>query len=313
MLKSGGISQMPSYGLSRYDDIGNFINVSFEFFPPKTEQMEETLWQTVERLAPLRPHFVSVTYGAGGSTRERTARTVARILKETGLAVAAHLTCVDATCAEVDQVARGFADLGICRFVALRGDPANGSGGVYRATPGGYAGAVELVAGLKAIDGGFDITVSAYPEKHPESPDFAMDIDLLRRKVDNGATRAITQAFFNNDLYERYMEKVRAAGIDIPVLPGILPIHNFRQISNFCSRSGTHIPDWLARRFEGLDNDPKTHALVSAVVAAEQVLDLVERGVKDFHFYTLNHADLAYTICHLIGIRPKKMAGALSL
>ncbi|RCL02673.1 MAG: methylenetetrahydrofolate reductase (NADPH) [Candidatus Tokpelaia sp. JSC188] len=296
---------MPVCGLLHHGDVGDFINVSFEFFPPRTEQMEKNLWQTVNRLSPLHPHFVSVTYGAGGSTRKYTMRTVARILKETELPVAAHLTCVNATCSEVDQVARSFAALGIRRFVALRGDPINTSGSIYNATPGGYANAVELVAGLKSINSDFDITVSAYPEKHPESLDFAMDIDLLRRKIDNGATRAITQAFFDNDLYERYMDKLYAAGIDIPVLPGILPIHSFRHISNFCNRNGTHIPDWLARRFEGLDNDPKTHALVSAVVAAEQVLDLVERGVKDFHFYTLNHADLSYAVCHLIGIRPK--------
>ncbi|RCL00694.1 MAG: methylenetetrahydrofolate reductase (NADPH) [Candidatus Tokpelaia sp. JSC189] len=294
---------MPAYRLLHHGDI---INVSFEFFPPRTEQMEEILWETVDRLAPLQPHFISVTYGAGGSTQERTARTLERILKETELSVAAHLTCVGATCAEVDQVARGFSALGIRRFVALRGDPVNGRGDVYRPTPGGYANAVELVAGLKAIDSDFDITVSAYPEKHPESPSFAMDIDLLRRKIDNGATRAITQAFFDNDLYERYMEKLHAAKIDIPVLAGILPIHNFRHVSRFCSRSRTHIPNWLAYRFEGLDKDPKTHSLISGIVAAEQVLDLVERGVKDFHFYTLNHADLAYTICHLMGIRPKK-------
>jgi len=297
---------MPLYGLSRRDDMGEIVKVSFEFFPPRTEKMEKTLWQTMERLAPLHPHFVSVTYGAGGSTRERTARTVSRILEETDLNAAAHLTCVDATREEVDKVARELAGLGIRHFVALRGDPANGSGGVYKATPGGYASAVELVAGLKAIDGNFDISVSAYPEKHPESPDFATDIDLLRRKIDNGATRAITQAFFDNDVYERYMEKVRRAGIRIPVLPGILPIHNFWQVWNFCSRNGTHIPDWLARRFESLENDPETHALVSAVVAAEQVADLVERGVTDFHFYTLNHAGLTHAICHLIGIRPQK-------
>lgn len=299
---------MASYGLSRRTDIGDLVKVSFEFFPPKTEKMEELLWQTVERLAPLEPEFVSVTYGAGGSTRERTARTVARILKETGLTAAAHLTCVDATREEVDQVAREFMELGITRFVALRGDPANGSGGIYTPTPGGYANAVELVAGLKGINADFDVSVSAYPEKHPESPDFATDIELLKRKIDNGATRAITQAFFDNDLYESYVEKVRRAGIYIPILPGILPIHNFWQVQNFCSRNATHIPDWLVSRFEGLENDPKTHALVSAAVAAEQVVDLVDRGVTDFHFYTLNRADLVYAICHLIGIRPKNQA-----
>ncbi|WP_182418827.1 methylenetetrahydrofolate reductase [NAD(P)H] [Bartonella sp. HY038] len=296
---------MASYGLSRRNNIGENLKVSFEFFPPKSEKMEEMLWQTVERLAPLQPEFVSVTYGAGGSTRERTARTVERIINETGLTTAAHLTCVDATRDEVDQVVREFAALGIRRFVALRGDPANGIGGTYEPTKGGYFNAADLVGGLKAIDPDFDISVSAYPEKHPESPDFATDIELLKRKIDNGATRAITQAFFDNNLYESYVERVRRAGIYIPILPGILPIHNFWQVRNFCSRNGTHVPDWLAQRFEGLENDPKTHGLVAAAVAAEQVVDLVERGITDFHFYTLNRADLVYAICHLIGIRPK--------
>ncbi|WP_420962680.1 methylenetetrahydrofolate reductase [NAD(P)H] [Brucella sp. IR073] len=302
---------MSIFGLSRRSDIGQAIRVSFEFFPPKTEEMEARLWETVTRLAPLKPEFVSVTYGAGGSTRERTARTVARILKETDVTPAAHLTCVDATKEEVDAVVREFAALGIKRFVALRGDPAAGIGEQYRPTPGGYLNAAELVAGLKAF-ADFDISVSAYPEKHPESPDFATDIDMLKRKVDNGATRAITQFFFDNDLYERYVEKVRRAGIYIPILPGILPIHNFKQVVNFGSRAGTHIPAWLAERFDGLDNDPQTHMLVAAAVAAEQVLDLVERGVQDFHFYTMNRADLVFAICHMIGIRPHKrdVAGA---
>lgn len=290
--------------LSRRPDLGDKLKVSFEFFPPKTEKMEQMLWQTVERLAPLQPEFVSVTYGAGGSTRERTGRTVERILKETQLDAAAHLTCVDATREEVDAVARQFASMGIKHFVALRGDPSNGAGGRYIPTPGGYSNAVELVAGLKAINPDFEIAVSAYPEKHPESPDFATDIDLLKRKIDNGATKAITQCFFDNHFYEDYVERARKAGIYIPILPGILPIHNFWQVKNFCSRNGTHIPDWLAQRFEGLENDPKTHELVAAAVAAEQVLDLVEHGVENFHFYTLNRADLVYAICYLIGIRP---------
>ena len=297
---------MSAPSLSRRPDLGKKLKVSFEFFPPKTEKMEAMLWQTVKRLAPLQPEFVSVTYGAGGSTRERTGRTVQRIINETHLNAAAHLTCVDATREEVDAVARQFSDMGIRHFVALRGDPGNGAGGRYQPTPGGYANAVELVAGLKAINPDFEITVSAYPEKHPESPDFATDIDLLKRKIDNGATKAITQCFFDNHFYEDYIERVRKAGIYIPILPGILPIHNFWQVKNFCSRNGTHIPDWLAQRFEGLEDDPKTHDLVAAAVAAEQVLDLVEHGVEDFHFYTLNRADLVYAICYLIGIRPKK-------
>jgi len=294
---------MGFYGLSRRSDIGQTTRVSFEFFPPKTEEMEQRLWETVTRLAPLKPKFVSVTYGAGGSTRERTIRTVARILKETDVDAAAHLTCVDATKEEVDEVVREFASLGVKRFVALRGDPAAGIGEKYVSTPGGYLSSAELVAGLRQIDD-FDISVSAYPEKHPESPDFATDIDMLKRKVDNGATRAITQFFFDNELFERYVERVRRAGIYIPIVPGVLPIHNFKQVKNFCARSATHIPVWLAERFEGLDNDPQTHQLVAAAIAAEQVMDLIERGVQDFHFYTMNRADLPFAICHMIGIRP---------
>jgi len=287
---------------SRRHDVGEKIRVSFEFFPPKNDEMERRLWEAVTRLGPLRPHFVSVTYGAGGSTRERTARTVRRILEETGLTPAAHLTCVDAKRAEVDAVIDEFVAMGVTRFVALRGDPSEGVGAVYRPHPGGYANGAELVAALKR-HGDFDISVSAYPEKHPESPDFAMDIDMLKRKVDNGATRAITQFFFENDVYERYVERVRSAGIFVPIVPGVLPVHNFRQVANFASRCGAHIPAWLAERFDGLENDPQTHALVAAAVAAEQVLDLVERGVNEFHFYTMNRADLVFAICHLIGIR----------
>ena len=294
---------MSSFRLSRRPDIGDSIKVSFEFFPPKTEEMENRLWETVKRLEPLEPEFVSVTYGAGGTTRERTARTVARIINEGALTPAAHLTCVDATREEVDAAVREFAALGVKRFVALRGDPATGVGATFRPHPGGYENAADLVAGLKAF-ADFDISVSAYPEKHPESPDFATDIDMLKRKVDNGATRAITQFFFDNDLFERYVERVRRAGIYVPIVPGVLPIHNFRQVAGFASRCGTHVPQWLAERFDGLEDDPQTHALVAAAVAAEQVLDLVERGITDFHFYTMNRADLVFAVCHLIGIRP---------
>ena len=294
---------MSSFRLSRRPDIGDSIKVSFEFFPPKTEEMENRLWETVKRLEPLEPEFVSVTYGAGGTTRERTARTVARIINEGALTPAAHLTCVDATREEVDAAVREFAALGVKRFVALRGDPATGVGATFRPHPGGYENAADLVAGLKAF-ADFDISVSAYPEKHPESPDFATDIDMLKRKVDNGATRAVTQFFFDNDLFERYVERVRRAGIYVPIVPGVLPIHNFRQVAGFASRCGTHVPQWLAERFDGLEDDPQTHALVAAAVAAEQVLDLVERGITDFHFYTMNRADLVFAVCHLIGIRP---------
>ena len=295
---------MNQFRFSRRPDIGDKISVSFEFFPPKSDEMEARLWETVQRLEPLAPAFVSVTYGAGGSTRERTARTVRRILHETTLTPAAHMTCVDATREQVDQVIAEFAGMGVKRFVALRGDPAAGAGEAYQPHPGGYANAAELVGALKRA-GDFDISVSAYPEKHPESPDFATDIDMLKRKVDQGATRAITQFFFDNDLYERYVERVRRAGIYIPIVPGVLPIHNFTQVAGFSARCGTHVPAWLAERFEGLEKDPQTHMLVAAAVAAEQVMDLVERGVVDFHFYTMNRADLVVAICHMIGIRPR--------
>jgi methylenetetrahydrofolate reductase (NADPH) len=295
--------------LSRRPDAGGRINVSFEFFPPKSDEMEQRLWETVTRLEPLSPAYVSVTYGAGGSTRERTQRTVGRILRETTLKPAAHLTCVDATREEVDAVIRDFAAMGVSRFVALRGDPANGVGAAYRPHPGGYSNGAELTAAIRDI-GDFDVSVSAYPEKHPESADFATDIDMLKRKVDAGATRAITQFFFDNDVYERYVERVRRAGIYIPIVPGILPIHSFRQVAGFAGRCGAHVPAWLAARFEGLDNDAHTHALVAAAIAAEQVLDLVERGMEEFHFYTMNRADLAFAICHLIGVRPQAAVAA---
>jgi methylenetetrahydrofolate reductase (NADPH) len=293
---------MNQFRFSRRPDIGDKIRVSFEFFPPKTDEMEARLWETVTRLEPLKPKFVSVTYGAGGSTRERTGRTIKRILTETGIPAAAHLTCVGASREEVDTVIREYQGIGIERFVALRGDPASGVGTIYRPYPGGYQNGADLVAGLKTI-ADFDISVAAYPEKHPESPDFATDIEMLKRKVDNGATRAITQFFFDNDLYERYVERVRRAGIYVPIVPGIQPVHSFRQVANFSSKAGAHVPAWLAERFEGLENDPQTHALVASAVAAEQVMDLVERGVSDFHFYTMNRADLVFAICHMIGIR----------
>ncbi|WP_279481607.1 methylenetetrahydrofolate reductase [NAD(P)H] [Aureimonas sp. SK2] len=279
------------------------ISVSFEFFPPKTPAMEESLWAAIQRLAPLRPDFVSVTYGAGGSTRERTHHTVERILKETDIAPAAHLTCVDASREEVDEVVRQYRATGVKHFVALRGDGQGGAGSVYEPHPAGYRNGAELTAGIKAIDPEIEVSVSAYPEKHPESPDFATDIDLLKRKVDNGATRAITQFFFDNDLYERYVERARRAGIYVPIVPGIVPIHDFSKIARFSAATGTSIPLWLAERFEGLENDAQTRSHVAAAVCAEQVLDLVERGVSDFHFYTMNRADLVYSICHILGLR----------
>ncbi len=295
---------MASARLTRGPRGGSSLKVSFEFFPPKTEKMAEKLWETVQKLAPLQPDFVSVTYGAGGSTRERSLAAVKRIITETDLQVSAHLTCVDATRAQVDEVVDEFTALGVTRFVALRGDPSTGIGTRFKPHPEGYANGADLVSGLKAR-GDYDITVSAYPEKHPESPDFATDIEMLKRKVDNGATRAITQFFFENDDYERYVERARRAGIYIPIIPGIQPLHSFTQVAGFAARCGTSIPGWLAERFDGLDEDPQTHQLVAAAVAAEQVLDLMERGVEDFHFYTLNKPDLVYAICHLIGIRPQ--------
>lgn len=299
---------MSQFRFSRRPDLGDGVRVSFEFFPPKTEAMETRLWETVKRLEPLAPHFVSVTYGAGGSTRERTARTVNRILTQSRLVPAAHMTCVDASRGQVDEVIGEFVAMGIRNFVALRGDPAEGVGARYRPHPDGYSNGAELVAAIRK-QGDFDVSVAAYPEKHPQSPDFATDFDMLKRKVDNGATRAITQFFFDNDLYERYVERARRAGIYIPIVPGIQPVHNFKQVASFATRCGAHVPAWLAERFDGLQDDPQTHALVAAAVASEQVLDLIERGVSDFHFYTMNRADLAFAICHMIGIRPQPANG----
>lgn len=279
------------------------IRVSFEFFPPATEEMEKTLWDSIERLAPLSPNFVSVTYGAGGSTRERTHATVKRILNETPLVPAAHLTCVAATCEEVDAVVRNYHAAGVRHIVALRGDAAGGAGAGYAPHPGGYKNAADLVAGIKRL-ADVEVSVSAYPEKHPDSATVEADIDMLKAKVDAGAARAITQFFFENDLYFRYLDRVRARGINIPIVPGILPVQNFKTTKNFAARAGASVPAWLAERFDGLDDDPATRKLIAAAVAAEQVLDLADRGVSDFHFYTMNRADLVYAICHLLGLRP---------
>jgi methylenetetrahydrofolate reductase (NADPH) len=281
------------------------LKISYEFFPPKTEKMEQTLWEAINRLAPLNPSFVSVTYGAGGSTRERTHATVERIVKETNLKPAAHLTCVSATKEEVNEVIRSYKDVGVNHIVALRGDPAEGVGQTYKPTPGGYEGSVELIKGIKQISDDFEITVSAYPEKHPESTSIEADIELLKRKIDAGATRAITQFFFDNDHYYRYLEKTTAAGINIPIIPGIIPILNFKTMTKFAGSSGATIPHWIAKRFEGLEDDPKTARLVSASIAVEQVLDLIDQDVTDLHFYTLNRADLVYAICHILGFRPQ--------
>ena len=279
------------------------IRVSFEFFPPKTEEMENNLWEAIGRLAPLAPNFVSVTYGAGGSTRERTHSTVRRIVNETALTPAAHLTCVAATKPEVDAVIQSYRDAGVRHIVALRGDPTEGVAAKYAPHPGGYKNAADLVAGIKRI-ADIEVSVSAYPEKHPDSATVADDIDMLKAKVDAGATRAMTQFFFENDRYFDYLDKVRARGIYIPIVPGILPVQNFKQMKNFAERTGASVPRWLAERFEGLDDDVATRKLIAAAVAAEQVMGLLEQGVTDFHFYTMNRADLVYAVCHLLGLRP---------
>jgi methylenetetrahydrofolate reductase (NADPH) len=279
------------------------IRVSFEFFPPKTEEMERALWEAIQRLAPLAPSFVSVTYGAAGSTRERTHGTVKRMLAETALVPAAHLTCVGAARADIDAVARSYWDAGVRHVVALRGDPPDGVGGNYQPFPGGYDYADALVAGLKRI-GDFEISVAAFPEKHPESRSIDDDLDVLARKLDAGASRAITQFFFDNDAYYRFLERARRRGISAPVVPGILPVQNFQQTRRFAEKACASVPRWLAERFAGLDDDVATRKLVAATVAAEQVLDLVDHGVSDFHFYTMNRADLVFAICHLLGLRP---------
>ncbi len=279
------------------------IRVSFEFFPPKTAEMEKTLWEAIARLEPLAPAFVSVTYGAGGSTRERTHATVKRILTGTKLVPAAHLTCVGATRAEVDAVVKSYWDIGVRHIVALRGDPPEGVGERYQPHSGGYDYSYDLVAGIKR-SGDFEISVAAFPEKHPESKSIEQDLDVLEKKVAAGASRAITQFFFENDLYFRFLERVRARGIKVPVVPGILPVQNFKQAKNFAERAGATVPAWLADRFAGLDDDAVTRKLIAAAVAAEQVFDLVDRGVTEFHFYTMNRADLVYAVCHLLGLRP---------
>lgn len=285
------------------------LNVSFEFFPPKTDKMDVQLWNSVRRLAPLNPQFTSVTYGAGGSTRERTHATLSRILDETQLTPAAHLTCVSATRDEVDEVVRSYWEIGIRHIVALRGDPPGGLETAYVPHPQGYKNAADLVKGIRGI-ADFEVFVSAYPEKHPESPTIEADIDMLQAKVDAGANRAITQFFFDNDYYFRYLDRVRGRGITIPLTPGIIPIHNFKQVAAFAGRCGASMPEWLAKRFEGLEGDPKTQSLIAAVAAAEQVMELASHGVREFHFYTLNRADLVYAICHLLGLRPPVAAAA---
>jgi methylenetetrahydrofolate reductase (NADPH) len=279
------------------------IEVSFEFFPPKTEKMAETLWGSIQTLAPLQPRFVSVTYGAGGSTRERTHATVERILKETALTPAAHLTCVGASRDEIDAIARDYWELGVRHIVALRGDAADPSSG-YQPHPGGYANAAELVAGLKAV-APFEISVAAYPEVHPDSASRAADIDNLKRKIDAGADRAITQFFFSADCFLRFQDEVAAAGLDVEIVPGIMPVTNFAGIVRMAGNCGTDVPAWLGHLFDGLDGLPAARQLIAATVAAELCGQLYAGGVRHFHFYTLNRAELSYAICHLLGVRSR--------
>lgn len=283
--------------------------VSFEFFPPKSDEAEANLWKAVTRLAPLVPEFVSVTYGAGGSTRERTHRTVERILAETSLTPAAHLTCVEASREDVDAVIEGYRDAGVRHIVALRGDPPGTTdiGGTYVPRADGYANATELTAAISA-KGGFDVIVGCYPEGHPESPSAAHDLDVLKAKVDAGATRAISQFFFDIDAFLRFRDRVRAAGVTVPIIPGIMPVSNFNGLKRMSAACGAAVPDWLAAHFEGLDDDPETRKLIAASVAAETCARLQEEGFADFHFYTLNRADLVYAICRVLGVRETKAA-----
>ena len=277
------------------------IAVSFEFFPPKSEKMEGTLWDSVKTLEPLAPRFVSVTYGAGGTTRERTHATVARIVRETSIPAAAHLTCVGATRDEVDAIARAYWEVGVRHIVAIRGDPPE-QGTSFEPHPGGYRNAAELVAGLKRV-APFEISVAAFPECHPESPSVAADLDNLKRKIDAGADRATTQFFFDPSCFFRYRDRVAAAGIDIEILPGIMPVTNFAAISRMAKMNGSSVPEWVGHLFEGLDDLPAARQLIAATVAAELCGQLYAGGVRHFHFYTLNRAELAYAICHLLGVR----------
>ncbi|MDG2534734.1 methylenetetrahydrofolate reductase [Sphingomonas sp. HITSZ_GF] len=286
-----------------FADVAGDIDVSFEFFPPKTEKMEETLWDSIETLKPLDPRFVSVTYGAGGTTRERTHNTVARIARETGIPAAAHLTCVEATREEIDQVAEEYWAAGVRHIVALRGDPPR-AGEKYATHPGGYENAADLVAGLKKLHD-FEISVAAYPECHPDSPSQMADLDNLKRKIDAGATRAITQFFFEPETFLRFRDDAAAAGITAEIVPGIMPVMSFASVVRMSAMCGTQVPGWMERLFEGLDDRPAARQLVAATLAAELSRKLYAGGVRQFHFYTLNRAELSYAICHLLGVRPK--------
>lgn len=286
-----------------FADLAGDAEVSFEFFPPKSEKMEEQLWQTFETLAPLGPRFVSVTYGAGGSTRERTHATVARIAAQSSIPAAAHLTCVAASKAEIAEIAQSYWDAGVRHIVALRGDPPE-LGQPFVPHPEGYASAAELVAGLRDI-APFEISVAAYPEMHPEAASAASDLDNLKRKLDAGGSRAISQFFFSPDVFFRFCDAAAAAGIEAEIVPGILPVSNVAQARKFAAACGATIPDWMDRLFEGLDDHPAARQLIAATIAAEMCRKLYAGGVRHFHFYTLNRAELSYAICHLLGLRPQ--------
>jgi methylenetetrahydrofolate reductase (NADPH) len=289
-----------------FADLAGDAEVSFEFFPPKTEKMEEALWETMQTLEPLAPRFVSVTYGAGGSTRERTHNTVARIAKETRTPAAAHLTCVEASKGEIADIAHAYWDAGVRHIVALRGDPPE-AGKAFAPHPDGYASAADLVEGLRKLHP-FEISVSAYPETHPEAASPQSDIDVLRRKLDSGASRAITQFFFEPETFFRFRDALAAAGVDAEIVPGIMPVTNFAAIQRMSGMTGTAVPAWLGRLFEGLDDHPAARQLVAATISAEMCRRLYAGGVKHFHFYTLNRSELSYAICHLLGLRPKAAA-----
>jgi methylenetetrahydrofolate reductase (NADPH) len=280
----------------------NNIEVSFEFFPPHTEKMEVTLWDSVQRLKQLAPRFVSVTYGADGSTRERTHAAIERIVRETDLTGAPHLTCIGASRGEIDDIARAYWDMGIRHLVALRGDPPQDDA-AYRPHAEGYAYASDLVTGLHRV-ADFDISVAAYPEVHPEAPDALFDLENLKRKLDAGASRAITQFFFDVEVFLRFRDLVATAGIDSMIVPGILPITRFPQLQTFAERCGATVPDWLHERFAGLEDDAETRQMIAASVAIEQVRRLQSEGVTEFHFYTLNRCELTFAICHALGVRP---------
>jgi methylenetetrahydrofolate reductase (NADPH) len=284
-----------------FADLAGDMQVSFEFFPPKSEKMEQTLWNSVKTLEPLGPRFVSVTYGAGGSTRERTHATVKRITQETSLQAAAHLTCVDASKAEIEEVVNDYWDAGVRHIVALRGDPP-GAGEAFAPHPDGYANAADLVAGISTLRP-FEISVAAYPEVHPEAAGAQSDLDNLKRKLDAGANRAITQFFFSADNFFRFRDQVAASGIDADIVPGILPVSNVLQTRKFAGLCGATIPEWMDRLFEGLDDHPAARQLIAATVAAEMCRKLYAGGVREFHFYTLNRAELSFAICHLLGMR----------